>query len=242
VGKTGTNPVVATRVGIDNDEHWFAFHKLRDGTIIDRREQYNVQSIPQRKGADIGWSGFLNKNHDLRMFGALRPNGPDAKNVYYVEELRDSAHGNRLVMQSITQCVAEVAPSAPAPAGGSDAVPFVLTGGAMHVTVMLGDSQIDMMVDTGANVSSVTPTVANALISTGQATELEPHRVQMADGTWVMERVISVKSLKLGSHDRTDVTMTVTTSDNGMSLLGLPVLNAIGKFTVDGGSNQLIFG
>ena len=44
--------------------------------------------------------------------------------------------------------------------------------------------------------------------------------------------------LAVGLQMRTDVDMTVT---DGMTLLGLPVLNAIGKFTVDGDSNSPIF-
>ena len=104
VGKSGTNPVVSTRVGVDTEtKHWFVFHTLRDGTVIDRRLQYNMQFIPERPGADFGWSGFSTRNKDLWMFGAVRPSSQDGSTITYVEELHDQAHGNRLVMQSSAQ-------------------------------------------------------------------------------------------------------------------------------------------
>ena len=68
---------------------------------------------------------------------------------------------------------------------------------------------------------------------------MNPIEMETADGSRHMARVVSVHTLAVGLQMRTNVAMTVT---DGMTLLGLPVLNAIGKFTVESGdSNLLIF-
>ena len=80
--------------------------------------------------------------------------------------------------------VAPPAPVAPPPVMaqvGDDSVPFFMIHGAMHVQVNISGILSDMMLDTGANVSSVTPAIAAQLIAAGKATELEPASVRMAD-------------------------------------------------------------
>jgi clan AA aspartic protease (TIGR02281 family) len=127
--------------------------------------------------------------------------------------------------------------------GGSngDAVPFIMVGNAIHVTVTIGGVPNDMLLDTGAAMSSVTTSLADGLIARGEAHELAPAKFTMANGSSEYERVVSVNSITIGSHTRTNVSMSVG-PDGSMMLLGLPVLNAIGKFTIDAGSSQLIFG
>jgi predicted aspartyl protease len=245
VGKSGTNPVVSTRVGVDTEtKHWFVFHTLRDGTVIDRRLQYNMQFIPERPGADFGWSGFSTRNKDLWMFGAVRPSSQDGSTITYVEELHDQAHGNRLVMQSSAQCSAENA--APAPAaptyspGGGDAVPFTMVNGGMHVRVNLPGYWADMLVDTGANISAIDAGLADALIAASNATELEPTTVTLAGGRVESRRMINVNSLTISSHTLYNVKMLVHPSGSEQ-LLSLSVLNAIGKCTIDSVNQQLTF-
>jgi predicted aspartyl protease len=112
---------------------------------------------------------------------------------------------------------------------------------AMHVTVNVGGAPIDMIVDTGASVTSINEWLANQLLAYGQAREYAPWMVGQADGSSVMERRIVVSSLILGSHTCTNVLMTVA-PDGAPMLLGLPVLNSIGRLTIDANSNRLIFG
>jgi predicted aspartyl protease len=114
-----------------------------------------------------------------------------------------------------------------------------MVGNAIHVTVTIGGVPNDLLLDTGAAMSSVTASLADGLIARGEAHELAPTKFTMANGSSEHERVISVNSI--GSHTRTKVSMSVG-PDGSMLLLGLPVLNAIGKFTIDAGSSQLIFG
>jgi predicted aspartyl protease len=96
-----------------------------------------------------------------------------------------------------------------------------------------------MILDTGAGITSITSALANQLIYSGQATELQPIEMTMANGSKEMERVVNVRSLSIGSHTRTNVSVSVS---DGMQLLGLPVLNAIGRFTIDSVAGELVFG
>jgi clan AA aspartic protease (TIGR02281 family) len=130
-------------------------------------------------------------------------------------------------------------PAAPPVMAQGDSVPFFMIHGAMHVQVNIGGILSDMMLDTGANVSSVTPAIADRLIAAGKATEMESVTVNLADGSNRTERMVKISSLTIGSHTRTEVAVTVS---DGEMLLGLPVLNAIGRFTIDAGASQLIFG
>jgi predicted aspartyl protease len=126
-------------------------------------------------------------------------------------------------------------------ATGGDNVPIVLgADDAVHVMVTLGGMTVDMVLDTGAALSSIPAAIADQLIAAGQARELDPMQMGMADGSAHPMRTISINTLTIGSHTRTNVKVVV--SDNGMSLLGLPVLNAIGKFSIDAVGGQLTFG
>jgi hypothetical protein len=122
---------------------------------------------------------------------------------------------------------------------GIDGVPLTLIDGAMHVVVALGDRSVDMVLDTGAVISGISTTLANQLIASGQATEAEPHKFILANGEAEMERMIVVHSLTIGSHTTTNALVSV--SDNGMSLLGLSVLNNIGPFKIDAVNGKLTF-
>ena len=138
-----------------------------------------------------------------------------------------------------------VPPPAPAPAPSyastGDAVPFTMVRGAMQVRVNLPGYWANMTVDTGAGMGSVVSSLADKLVVEGHATEQGQQRFCMANGSCDMERVIMINSLTVGAHTINNVRMSVT-ADGVDMLLGLPVLNAIGKFTIDSSANQLIFG
>jgi predicted aspartyl protease len=114
-----------------------------------------------------------------------------------------------------------------------------MIGNAIHLSVVVGSTTTDMILDTGAEISSIPTALADSLIQSGEAHELQPMRMRMADGSSHMERIVSVHRMSIGSHVRTNVSVSVS---DGMTLLGLPVLNAIGKFTIDSANNRLIFG
>jgi clan AA aspartic protease (TIGR02281 family) len=130
----------------------------------------------------------------------------------------------------------------PAMTSGVDAVPITMARNAIYVDVTLGGQPVTMLLDTGANVSSISATLADNLIAAGQARDGgQSMPVTLADGSTIKERVLIVNTLALGAHTRRDVRMLVSPDGVDM-LLGLPVLNAIGKFTVDAANSQLLLG
>ena len=138
-------------------------------------------------------------------------------------------------------CRRDAYADAPAPTyAGGDSVPIIVVGHGVHVPVTLGGVDVEMLLDTGASISSVTTSFADQLLASGQAMELPPELVGMADGSSRMERRISVNSLTIGQHTRIDVPMTVS-PDGADMLLGLPVLKAIGKFSIDAVNGRLTF-
>jgi clan AA aspartic protease (TIGR02281 family) len=136
-----------------------------------------------------------------------------------------------------------VVSSAPAPITSAvDAVPITVQRGAIHVDVTLGGRPATMLLDTGANVSSISASLAADLLAAGQAKDAGSSMpVPLADGSTTQERVVIVKTLIIGAHTRWNVRMLVSPGSADM-LLGLSVLNAIGKFTVDAANSQLLLG
>lgn len=250
VGRTDNNPVVTSAIGLNDDyTKWSVHHQLADGKIVDRSTQYDLTN--RSDDTTIKWSGRHLRHPNLWMEGVWRQ--VSATHAVYTETLHDDDK-SKIVAQDVAECDKYVEPYAPearrapppsqqytpAPSpGGSDGVPFTMMRDGIHVVAAVGGVSTDMLVDTGASVSSISSALANSLLASGKATELRQTEVTLADGSKHMERVISVNSLTLGSHVRTNVLMTIS---EGGSLLGLPVLNAIGKFTIDSSANQLIFG
>lgn len=130
---------------------------------------------------------------------------------------------------------------APTYASTGDAVPFIMEHGAIKVRVNLPGYWAKMTLDTGAGMGSVTSSLADKLIADGHATEQVQQRFCMANGSCDMERVIMIDWITVGSHTVNNVRLSVT-ADGVEMLLGLPVLNAIGKFTIDSANHQLTFG
>lgn len=247
----GRNPVVQTMIGINGATSWFVDHRLQDGTIIHRADQYNMQPIPNT----VGWNGYLNKTNHLWMEGWLTNISNDsAETVIYNEALHDSAKGDAVIMRSYATCHAlhdnkpkpaikqYVPPVAPSESPVShDSVSFTLTSKQqIIVSVGMGGWAVDMQLDTGANESSVGEDLANRLVRDGHAVAAGEGQVKLADGSVVTERRITVTAVTIGTHTVNNVTMGVV-KDGVNMLLGLPVLNAIGKFTIDSANQRLTF-
>jgi predicted aspartyl protease len=133
--------------------------------------------------------------------------------------------------------------SAPTIEATGDAVPFTMDNGSMFVSASIGGQPVTMEIDTGANGCTIPESLANSLIASGQATELDQTSVQLADGSSRYARKVSVPFLGVGNHWRDDVPMMVT-PDGATPLLGLPVLlvNGNGRFTIDAVNRQILFG
>jgi clan AA aspartic protease (TIGR02281 family) len=103
---------------------------------------------------------------------------------------------------------------------------------------MVSGHPLKMIIDTGATWSTLTTTQADNLISVGLATEGPPATTTLADGSQHKTRTVYVDSMFVGTHKLSNVKFGVTT---GEPLLGLSVLTAIGKFSIDAVNNKLQF-
>jgi uncharacterized protein YraI len=148
-----------------------------------------------------------------------------------------------LAPMTVAVATAPTAPnySAPPPAtgaGNDDSVPITMIHNSIHVVVTVSGRPLDMVLDTGANVSSIPPSLANNLIAAGRAEEGPSVPITLANGATEKERTVFIDSLVIGRHARAKVLVSVSDGD---PLLGLPILNAIGKFSIDAEHGVLSF-
>jgi predicted aspartyl protease len=128
----------------------------------------------------------------------------------------------------------------PAYSPSRDVMPFTIANGNMHVTATVGGYTTDMVLDTGAAMSSIPVSFAKNLIAQGKAYVTGSEKFSMANGSSQAEWIISVGRITLGRHTLANVRMSVV-PDGASLLFGLPELNSIGKFTIDNTRGQLTF-
>ena len=135
--------------------------------------------------------------------------------------------------------------SAPAPApsyGNGFAVPIANTGSRAYVAVNLGGAQTaTMLIDTGCTDMTVTQSIADILLQSGAASPSAPMTVSFADGSTHLVQQITIHQIEIGGHTLSNVNAGVSPNGADM-LLGFPILNKLGKFTIDTQNNQLVFG
>jgi clan AA aspartic protease (TIGR02281 family) len=130
----------------------------------------------------------------------------------------------------------------PLPTSGDSVPIYVDRGGrAVRVDVQLGSMTQRMLIDTGATQLSVPKSVASDLLQRGEATLDEAGQVTIADGSSRAQTFIRVATVRVGGHILHDIDAGVM-PDGAEPLLGFPVLNQAGKFTIDTTAGQLIFG
>jgi clan AA aspartic protease (TIGR02281 family) len=246
-GKTGTNPVISSVVWHDGPT-WHVIHTLRDGQLIDRSTQYLMADEPNPAGHH-GWHGWSNKAaSSLWMTGEVFVNGAV---VTYEETLHDDHRGDAVVMRSDTTCHQSdaVAPTtvastpaptyAPAPAGMR--LPIMFGNSGAYVAVSIGTIAANMLVDTGATGMTVSASIADQLIASGQATERPSETVTLAGGIKQAFRQVNISSVTVGGHVVNNVHAGVTPDGSDM-LLGLSVLAQVApKFAINIAANTLDF-
>jgi hypothetical protein len=132
---------------------------------------------------------------------------------------------------------------ATAPASGHDSVPLFFDGSRAQVSVTLGASfPATMLIDTGASQASVNFWVANLLLSKGEATPGAPAEVTLAGGQTTTMNTIVIGRLTIGNHSAVNVRATINPEDDADMLLPFPILNQMGRFTIDTANRQLVFG
>lgn len=249
-GSGAPNPRDYVDIDIAPNNVWSVVYTLANGQVHSRNDQY---ALGDRSDAQsLAWGGTFLKNPKLYMQGAFRIDDKQ-KRVTYWETLVDRSLGGKVVMQQSALCgpspnrPASVTAQAPAPAPvvtaqGGDVVGLVSNGNAAAVQVHFGAHDAMMLIDTGATTMSLTPDVANKLLQAGEA-HYTGQTVQMtlANGATASEQEIVIDRVSIGSHSLANVRATITTAD-GMALLPFPVLNQMGKFTIDTRNGLLIFG
>jgi predicted aspartyl protease len=115
-----------------------------------------------------------------------------------------------------------------------------MANGSIHVTATVGGYTTDMIVDTGASISTIPASFARNLIAQGKAYVIGAEPFGMANGSSQIEPIISVRGITLGRHTLANVRMGVA-PDGAPLLFGLPELNSIGRLTIDTARGQLIF-
>ena len=138
---------------------------------------------------------------------------------------------------------AKVAPPAAAPdVQPADNVPIVVDGARAHVTVTLGSINATMLIDTGATLASVNFWTAQALLAERRSPQRRRNRRRLKpSGQTVTDKQIVINQITIGNHTIPNVVAAVNTNEGDM-LLPFPVLNQIGKFTIDTANHKLIFG
>jgi Bacterial SH3 domain len=95
-----TNPVVSVDVRYEPQDHsWRVFHRLADGRVVSRSEQYAITDASTDNLAQ--WQGSLNRQRNLYMVGEVRR---DRNNVINYHEWMYDRNRNTMVMQSVAAC------------------------------------------------------------------------------------------------------------------------------------------
>jgi hypothetical protein len=165
-------------------------------------------------------------------------NDADAKPLHYTTVSTGWSQGP----DNAQPFVAAPAPKTdPPPAPAVEAIELTYALGMIHVAASVGGMPLTLAVDTGASESAIPTRIADQLIAKGEAIETASNKYVMADGTVREERRIIVKTMMLGAHTLNNVTVGVS-PDGGMSLLGLPELGSMGRFSIDLAKRQLTLG
>jgi clan AA aspartic protease (TIGR02281 family) len=113
-------------------------------------------------------------------------------------------------------------------------------GQSLFIDANLGTSAYSFQLDTGASDMTVSQTVAARLLRDAHAVSGPPETVTLADGSEHTVQSITINTVTVGTHRVSDVHATIS-PDSAPMLLGMGVLNRIGRFTVDAPNRQLTF-
>lgn len=262
------NPVVSVEVSYKQEDHaWRIFHKMVNGQVVARAEQYAITDWSNAN--KLQWTGSLNRNRSLQMIGEVKIN--QRGEITYWEWMYDRGKGNQLVMQMGAVCrkaeqprqlerpSSEITPQVKPPVlayGGvgvnveakqaklkpvRDAVPIHphLDGRVVTMDVIVGGQPLRMMIDTGSTITVITRDIAHHIVMDGQGSWGPIIESKMADDRVIKLPSIIVHSVRIGNHEVKNVRAAIT--DGESLLMGFPILNSIGPFTINTRTRELIF-
>ncbi|RBP14359.1 clan AA aspartic protease (TIGR02281 family) [Roseiarcus fermentans] len=131
------------------------------------------------------------------------------------------------------------APARPAPT----TTPIYLDrdGRTARVDVQLGSITKRMVIDTGATGLSIPAWIAERLLWRREAVEAQSAVMTLANGREELRQGVKLWSVTVGGRTLLDVYATVAPHE-AEPLLGFPVLNQAGRFTIDTVAGLLIMG
>jgi predicted aspartyl protease len=240
--KDAKDTVMSVNVQYDQSG-WQVHHRMGNGLVAQREYQYMIQDTSNQNLKQ--WRGYNQKNPQMYMVGEIQRVTQTGAPFYHEWLYVNGA----LTMESGTYCTeqsaAALTPMAPVqprvPDRSHDSVPIMpfANGQGVSIAVGVGKYTITMMLDTGASSMSLSKDVANVLVRDGSAYSIGTRTFRMADGRVVEEPMIVVNEVRIGNHILHNVEASV--GGNAM-LLGFPVVNQIGPFTINTRTNELVFG
>jgi hypothetical protein len=142
---------------------WAIKHTLKNGVTVYRELQYALQDTSDSEKTE--WSGYLNKNQDIRMVGTIRKlaNANTGEFSYFETLFNGRTHEKVEIGAQCTNTIvesnnpSETPHPAPAPEAkpGHDSVPIFTDGRTVYIDVVLGGYPTRMVLDTGATHSVV---------------------------------------------------------------------------------------
>jgi hypothetical protein len=241
------NVIVSTYVAHDPGK-WMIKHALANGTVVDRSLQYAITDYAGPSAQQ--WRGTLNRNPNMTMVGEvmrLKSTGQPTYNEWLYND-------GQMVMHSMALCQIDRPISTAAASGpvmppvatpvtphGEDSVGIINLNNAVFIQLSVGARLVLMQIDTGATEMTISNSVARALIANGEAILTTDKTYVLANGAKVTAKRVIIHDVRIGAHVLRDVAAGIVPDDAGM-LLPFPVLNQVGRFTIDTNNSKLIFG
>jgi predicted aspartyl protease len=131
---------------------------------------------------------------------------------------------------------------AAAPAAGATEVPLLSSGLSHHVSGIINGMATDFTVDTGADVTQITPAFAEQLLRQGRLTQADyrgTHSFRMADGHLsAPQQMVILHSVTIGGRTANNVVATIASP----ALLGQTFLRHFGSYMIDNRRGVLVLG
>jgi predicted aspartyl protease len=121
-------------------------------------------------------------------------------------------------------------------------VPIYLSNNerAVMMDVVLGGQSVRMQIDTGAGMMQINSDLAYRIVAEGQGSWGDTQTFQVADGRFIKNPTLTINSVRIGRHEVKQVKAAVADGYSSL-LMSFPVLNAIGPFTINTRTLELIF-
>ena len=232
VGQEAVEDIASTSVH-HKSAGWLVLHKLTNGLIIERSEEYNLEDTSSK--TETSWTGIDRRNPNLKMKGTILEDDAGGSPLY-LEDLYD-VKSDVIIRRTTSVCEGPANP---------DIVPLELNryGGFLVDTVINGVVNARMVLDTGSTGVVISQAVADLLRRNGSLVEediLGQGRATFADGSITNGTIVRLRSVSVGSKIAYNVGASILPGEGDM-LLGQSFLQRFGSWSIDNRNRQLVFG